>query len=72
MMSKTVLVKTYPASGRPNQFVVVDDNSEEIKRLEEGYGFWVIATGKDSGYHIHKAWDEYTYTDGQGYTQWRN
>jgi hypothetical protein len=68
-MMKTVLVRTYPGTGRPDMFIVVEDgDDEEISRLTNGYGYYVLATGQPADVD---PWDKYTLVDADGFTQWK-
>ena len=65
---QTLLVKTYPASGRPDRFVLVE--KKEVPRLVEGFQFSEMGEKPDD-YTVSMAWAEYTYTDADNFTQWK-
>jgi len=65
----TILVKTYPGTGRPSSFEVVnDDDLERIEYLEEAWGYSVVDTGLPADID---PWEEYTTTDPDGFVQWK-
>lgn len=69
---KTVLAKVYRGSGRPDGFAVVPSNNrDEIARLVEGFQYSVVDNDKPDDYTVDQAWDEYTYNDADGFTQWK-
>ena len=71
-MAKTVLVKTYRGTGRPESFEVVSsENEKRINILIEGYQFSILEENLPDNFNVKKAWDKYTINDRDGYTQWK-
>lgn len=69
---QTLLVKTYSGTGRPNQFILVNENNQErIDSLTQSFGWSICLEALSEEYTIDNAWKSLTYIDSGGFVQWK-
>ena len=70
-MTVTLMAKSWPGTGRPDDFEVVKENDpKRVEYLRDSWGYYVVAL-KPRGYTRADAWEEYTVQDDDGFAQWR-